>query len=274
MTRTFQFTFFSVLAITSHLLVSTPSSASWTPSSASCNLTNTQISLQANNQPITEILKDIEKQIDYNLVFTTNMALTNRKTIELNQSPLNLSLHRLLKGQNYSVICNDKLKTLTLRFFDKQKTLISQYNNRTVATTENEISPGSRSMDGIEAAFEEYNNTPISQTTATQQTSMDEVTDVFEEYNNKDTLPVQVPIKQKTSMDGASEAFEEYRNNKDTLPTQVPAKQQTSMDGVSDVFEEYDNNKDTLPVQVPIKQQTSMDGVSEAFEEYHNSSNL
>lgn len=86
---------------------------------ANCDFEKTPISLKAVNKPVTEILKDIAKQTKYTIEVQSVNALDNKKSIELDQAPLDLTLNRLLKGHNYSIICNNNQKILTLVFLDK-----------------------------------------------------------------------------------------------------------------------------------------------------------
>lgn len=263
MIRSFLLAFFSLTIITSPFLFPGPGTAT-------CDFGKTPITLKAVNKPVTEILKDIEKQTQFSFVFSTNKTLDNKKTIELYQAPLNLSLHRVLKDQNYSVICNDKQKTITLVFLDKQETRTIKNNSGVSVSTGTADNSGFDDMAEVETVFDEYNKEEFQPQPGPgkKATSMDGATEAFTNYKNKNIPTVQDQEKQETSMDEITDTFNEYKN-KSTSQDNDTEKQETSMDGATESFEEY-NNKTAMPTQTPAEQDTSMNGVTEAFEEYNN----
>ncbi|MBU1417893.1 MAG: hypothetical protein KKI15_05370 [Proteobacteria bacterium] len=262
MIRSFLLTCFTVTIITSPLLFPAHSTAG-------CDFEKTPISLKAVDQPVTEILKDIAKQAKYTIEIHNASALNNKKSIELDQAPLDLTLTRLLKDLNYSIICNDEQKTLTLVFLDKKGAQPNRINPEVSSSQRPATDSDSGSMDDITIAFEEYNNkegdpTPVPEY---QRTSMDGATDAFNDYNNKSAQPTLELEKQETSMDVVTNAFEGY-NSKSSSPPETSTRPETSMDEATNAFEEY-NNKDIQPDTELEKQETSMDGVTNAFEEYN-----
>ena len=261
MIRLILLSFFSVTVIASPFLF--PAYAA-----ISCDFENTPISLKAVNKPITEILKDIEKQADFNFVFSANKALNSKKTIELSQSPLNLSLKRLLKDLNYSIICNDEQKSLTLIFLDKSTPSASVASH--TATKNAQVD----SMAGLSAAFDDYRNNSreFSPTPQQDPKEMKGISSAMQSYKSKKNnlaLP-SMPHTQKTSMDAATTALEEYKFNKQNAGGLSYQKSTTSteMDEISVAMDEY-RNRDSSENTAPLAEEpTSMDGAVTAMEEY------
>ena len=87
--------------------------------SSTCNFEENSISLEIINKPLKEVLKDIEKQTDLKFEVHDNKALNVIKSIILKDCPLDETLSRVFKGVNYSIICSDKQKSLSVIFLDK-----------------------------------------------------------------------------------------------------------------------------------------------------------
>ena len=238
-----------------------------TTGSADCKVDQATISLTMINKPLREILKDIEKQTKYTIKIDDPKALDDKKSIILNQSPLNEALRRLLKDINYSTICNDEQKNLTLVLLDK-KSISSDAVPKNIGKE-----PQIFDIDKIDAAFEDYKNKGGHAKTDQQSvtSSMDGVTAAFEDYHSKDRIITPEPRREVTSMDGADDAFEDYKTrDQQTFP--VPERQVTSMDGADNAFEDY-KTRDRRTFPEPQKQVSSMDGADAAFEDYQRLQN-
>ncbi|MCP3931921.1 MAG: hypothetical protein GY705_22835 [Bacteroidetes bacterium] len=213
------------------------------------DLEKANISLQAFNKPVTEILKDIEKQARCTIEVRNTDALDYTKSIELDQVSLEHSLKRVLKEHNYSIIYSDQDNIITLVVLEGKK---SGYNSVAALTdtdlrTANDF--GSNTMDGVDSAFNNYGK-------------------------NDNGEPVQASTKFKksgTSMDGVTEAFEAYKNNSsnDKAATREIEQNETSMDEVTDVFKSYDEKDSSTPTFIE-QNETSMDGLTDVFNHYNN----
>ena len=222
-----------------------------------------------------EVLKEIEKQTKYTFTFDDAKFLTSLVTIKFDQTPLNRAFARLLKEQNYSVICNDKQKNITLVFFAKSNTPIAlKGSGGSKESSEVVTDPKTHDMAGVSVALAEYNRItqmhPVNPVPRTRKTPMDDATAALEEYlNNVDNQVDPMPKGQGSPMDEATAAFEEYQNNVDNRVDPMPKGQGSPMDEATAAFEEHKRNMDNSVVSsITQTLETSMDGATAAFEEY------
>ncbi|MBU0946534.1 MAG: hypothetical protein KJ804_20580 [Proteobacteria bacterium] len=262
MIRSFLLAFFSLTIITSPFLFPGPGTAT-------CDFGKTPITLKAVNKPVTEILKDIEKQTQYTIEVHNAKTLDNKKSIEVNQAPLNLTLNRLLKDLSYSIICNDEQKTLGLVFLDNSGP--SSPTSRRTAANESQTN----SMADLSAAFDDYRNnrreTPSSpQEDPEEMRGIESAMQDYKNNKNKNALSP-LPSRQKTSMDAVTTALDEHKFNKQSVEDMSSPQEDINSDEMDDLtaafeeFQQLDIAEQSLP---QTENSTTMDGAETAMEEY------
>lgn len=93
------------------------------PETSDCDLKNISVSLPPTNKTIQELLQEIAKQTPYTIQVNDKndkKTLNKVKSIALFQESLNQTLRRLFKDINYSIICNEKQKILTVVLLDEK----------------------------------------------------------------------------------------------------------------------------------------------------------
>lgn len=122
MVRIFLFIFILLTFNTSHVLAGKTEGEL-------CDLDKISITLKATDRSIDEIFDDIQKQAQYAILLDDTEILNKTKSIEFTNTPLNQSLKRLLGVRNYSIICSDNEKTLTIVLLDNKKAPSSTFVN-------------------------------------------------------------------------------------------------------------------------------------------------
>ncbi len=237
---------------------------------AICDLENIPVSLKVINKPVMEILKDMEKQAGYTIEVQSSQALTNKKNIELDQASLDLTIKRLLKNINYSTICNNEKKSLTLVLLDKGVLPSS------ISATNKPNAFEAKSMEGASKAMDDYrkNKRPMADSPQQEPKEMKGIASAMQSYNkNKEKgIITPAPQNQETSMDGATEAVEQYNANKQNSGDITPAENNNGggMSGPTNAMNEYrklDPSRQSAP---SAGQPTSMDGATTAMNQYKN----
>jgi len=202
-----------------------------------CDLEKTTISLKAYNKPVAAILKDIENQTEFTFDVPNSKLLDNKMSIELNNSPLDTTLKRLLKSINYSIICDSERNSLTLVLLDKKSGLSSSVSTQ---STTNNMETGSM----------------VAMSTA------------LDDYKNGIRYPEETPYKDPLGMEGISAALDDYKNGI-RYPEETPYKDPPGMEGISAALDDYKNGI-RYPEETPYKDPPGMEGISAALHEYYN----
>jgi hypothetical protein len=244
-----------------------------TQSTANCNLEKVLISLDAQDKPITEILKDIEKQAKLTIEVQDNQALANKKSIQLNQAPLDLTLNRLLKNISYSTICNNEQKTLSLVLLDKGSHPSSSLTRQKATTSQ------TNSMEGLSKAMDDYRNNKPSLAGSPQQEpkEMSGLASAMQDYqkNEGNNVNSPIPSNQKTSMDAATDALAQYKANTQNSGNIAPIDNNSTggMTDLADAMNEYRNLDSSKQPSPSVGKQNSMDGAATAMDEYKKGHN-
>lgn len=231
---------------------------------AMCNLEKTSISIKAYDKPVAVVLKDIENQAEFTIDIPNPKLLSNKISIELDDTPLDLTLKRLLKGHNYSIICDEGLKTLTLLLLEGN-TLPS-----TVSTTSKTQTTGS--MLELSAALDDYSqNISYSESPHKDPPGMTGISASLDDYRQNISYP-QSPHKDPPGMEGISAALDEYQNNKkyNNDPAMFHS-QESSMDSVTEALEQYRIQQQNSE-NIVISEDSNfgeMAGVNTALDEYY-----
>jgi hypothetical protein len=257
--RTFLLKSFFVTAIISPLLFPGVGTAS-------CDLEKVLVSLDVKDKQIAEILKDIEKQAKFAIEVQDNKALTNKKSITLNQVPLDLTLNRLLKDINHSTICNNEKKTISLVLLDK-----GSHPSSTLAQRKSD-GPQTNSMAGLSKAMDDYRNnkSSIADTSQQEPKEMKGIASALQSYKTNNEKDAPMPHEKKTSMDGATDALEQYKNNKQNS-NNVTSAENNGAGGMTDLTTAMNEYRNIDPSKQPAPstgKSTSMDGATTAMEEY------
>lgn len=227
---------------------------------AKCDLEKIFISLDAKDKPVVEILKDIEKQAKYTIETQgNNKPLTNNKSIKLDQTPLDLSINRLIAGLDYSMVCNSDKKVITLILLDKNGSPASV----STQTQKNTDGTPTNSMEGVAAAAQLYENNK-KQSSASRQESTD------------------TPQQESEEMKGFAAASQIYEDNKKRAAsskqktTDIPQQEPQEMKGFAAAAQIYENKKKqpSAPKQestdAPQQEPQGMKGFAAAAQVYEN----
>ncbi len=238
---------------------------------ATCDLEKISISLDTKDKLVTEILKEIEKQAKYTFEILGDNALTIKKSIKLDQTPLDLTLNRLLTGLNYSIICNNDKKIIMLVLLDKNGSPSS------TPTPKNTNGAPTNGMEGLSKAMDAYHSNKRAAVDPNQQEpeEMKGLSSALQDYTNNKankTIPTSPP-HEKTEMDAATEALKQHKANEQS-PDAIPLAENTGsgeMVGLASAMKEYHNTAPSKSAAPPVTQQatpTTMDGATTAMEEY------
>jgi hypothetical protein len=263
MIHPFFLSFISVTTLTSLFIFPTHGTAT-------CDLDKISISLDVNDKLVTEILKDIERQTEYTFELQGNKTLTNKKSIKLDQTPLDLTLNRLLTGLSYSAICNNDKKLITLALLDNNRSLTSASKQRNTAGIQ------TNGMEGLSEALDDFRSNKSTAVNAPQQVpeEMKGLSKALQDYSTSienNTITTK-PNIQKTSMDAATEALDQYNNKSTSEITPAENSNSGEMAGLAAAIKEYREKPHPEHSALPAAQQTrattTMDGATTAMEEY------
>ena len=259
------------------------------PGAAKVDLEKTSITLNLSDKPTGDILKEIEKQttytieiLDYCEAESLEKVLNTKKSIILNQTPLDQALSRLLKDFNYSVISNARQKTLTLVLLNKNdgSYFLSSENDKDASFL--------IAMDDLDATLDKYNPSTLiknnlnSTQTQGEAPEMDGIDIALETYskaldnNTEGQLSTQMQ-GEAPEMDGIDIALEAYseahdNNTEGQLSTQMQGEA-PEMDGIDIALETYskalDNNTEGQLSTQMQGEAPEMDGIDIALEGYY-----
>lgn len=271
----------SLAAVSASLIIS--------PSLADvCDIEQIPISISAMNKPMPEILQQIAEQTELTINVENLDILGTNKSIELEQVPLDSTFKRLLKNVNYSVICDDKEKSLTLVLFDKSMVPAS----RPVASTPVETNPTVASrpspssqeeafeqeMDDISSALNDYYSGQVQSPSTEDPEEMRGITSALDEFHENQASGAEpvATVKKKTSMDEMNEAIEQY-NSSPAPSAQTGSTEESSpgeMAAVDNALKEY-NVGQTAPQSTQSSTgQGNQSEIDKAFSDFErNNSN-
>jgi hypothetical protein len=173
---------------------------------ADCDLKKTTVTLEAVDRPLAEILKEMEKQTQFTIELQNKTVLTNKKNIQLTQTPLDIALSRLLTKHNFSVICDSDHRLIRLVL------LGNEVRTKDIVSTPKQ--PDSAKMGKVSEVMDNYkanqSNSPSTQ--QQEDEKMHELSAAFESYDAKKSQPPvdAKPKHEKNSMDVVSEILDQY----------------------------------------------------------------
>lgn len=256
-----------------------------TPALASqlCNYEDIPITLKAIDTPVEEILHDIGEQSQYSIDVKHPELLQGNRSISFRKTGLKNSFKRLFKGINYSIICNEEEKSLSLVLFDSSSQ--SKSSPHRAAETQRPSRGNQKEITGAESAFEDRNEGIVAATSSDDEGS-EEMGGIEQAMASKTSTPdnqkkALEDESEPTEMDPVTQAFESYKSGDaptggDVQTGGAASNTQTSsgeMAGVEQAMDDYNAGVKTEINQPSDNQETPtavMDEVDGAFDDYSN----
>ncbi len=241
---------------------------------AACNFETIEISLQASNKSVEEILQEIGKQSGFTLEYNEFESLGKKKSIILEKAPFLQSVNRVLKNENYSVTCNEKEHSVTLVVLGADAT-------RKHSGIANKQIPSSKaqetdSLQGLEDAWEDYKKNPpaVSTTPPVRDDShpLQPLEDAWEDYRkNPPTVSTTPPVRDESDpLQPLEDAWEDYNKNPPTVSTTPPVRDESHpLQGLEDAWDDYKKNPPTISTAPSVRDDSDpLQGLEDAWEDY------